>query len=40
VVSTPYVLELHMGQFTFAAAGVLAIGVWALERSDPRHRVQ
>jgi len=34
VVSTPYVLELHMGQFTFAAAGVLAIGVWALERSD------
>lgn len=33
VVSTPYVLELHMGQFTFAAAGVLAIGVWALERS-------
>jgi len=34
VVSTPYVLELHMGQFTFAAAGLLAIGVWALERSD------
>lgn len=34
VVSTPYVLELHMGQFTFAAAGLLAIGVWMLERSD------
>jgi len=34
VVSTPYVLELHMGQFTFAAAGVLAIGVWMLQRSD------
>ena len=34
VVSTPYVLELHMGQFTFAAAGLLAIGVWLLERSD------
>ncbi|MEI6667774.1 MAG: glycosyltransferase family 87 protein [Acidobacteriota bacterium] len=34
VVSAPYILELHMGQFTFAAASVLALGVWVLERSD------
>lgn len=33
LLSSPYFLELHMGQFTFAASALLALGLLALDRS-------
>jgi len=34
VFSSPYFLELHIGQFTFATCALLAIGLVLLDRSD------
>lgn len=36
LLGSPYFLELHMGQFTFATSALLAIGLWALDRSTRR----
>lgn len=38
VLSTPFALELHMGQFTFAATAMLALSLWLWERSPSRGR--
>lgn len=34
LLSSPYFLELHMGQFTFATSALLALGLLFLDRSD------
>jgi hypothetical protein len=34
LLSTPYFLELHMGQFTFATVGLAGLGVLAFETKD------
>jgi hypothetical protein len=32
LLSSPYLLELHMGQFTFATLALLSLGAWQLDR--------
>jgi len=36
LLSSPYFLELHMGQFTFATSALLAIGMLLLDRSSKK----
>ncbi|MCX6537595.1 MAG: glycosyltransferase family 87 protein [Acidobacteria bacterium] len=38
VLSTPFALELHMGQFTFVATAMLALSLWLSERGQPSAR--
>jgi len=38
VVATPFFLELHMGQFTFAAAALLVLGTWMAGRGAAGRR--